>query len=74
MQKFGIIFLPALSTRTIIVAGISLIVLMHYGTIINNLEALHMDKILLSELIERTKNTVRSFEHSQSTSYQYQMA
>ncbi|NQV15483.1 tyrosine-type recombinase/integrase [bacterium] len=33
-----------------------------------------MDKILLSELIKRTKNAVRPFEHSQSTSYQYQMA
>ena len=32
-----------------------------------------MKKTLLSELIEQTKNAVRSFEHSQSTSYQYQM-
>ena len=33
-----------------------------------------MGKILLSELIERTKDLIRSLEHSQSTLYQYQMA
>jgi len=33
-----------------------------------------MDEILLSELIERTKDSIRSFGHSQSTVYQYQMA
>ena len=33
-----------------------------------------MGKILLSELIERTKDSIRSLEHSQSTLYQYQMA
>ncbi|MCJ7483476.1 MAG: site-specific integrase [Thermodesulfovibrionales bacterium] len=32
-----------------------------------------MDAILLSELIEQTKDSIRSFEHSQSTFYQYQM-
>jgi integrase len=32
-----------------------------------------MGEILLSELIERTKDAIRSFEHSQSTIYQYQM-
>jgi integrase len=32
-----------------------------------------MDAILLSELIEKTKASIRSFEHSQSTFYQYQM-
>lgn len=33
-----------------------------------------MDEILLSELIEQTKETIRSFEHSLSTVYQYQIA
>ena len=33
-----------------------------------------MDEISLSELIEQTKESIRSFEHSQSTVYQYQMA
>jgi hypothetical protein len=33
-----------------------------------------MDEILLSELIERTLDSIRSFEHSHSTIYQYQMA
>ena len=33
-----------------------------------------MDEIFLSELIERTRDSIRSFEHSQSTIYQYQMA
>ena len=33
-----------------------------------------MDKIPLSELIERTHDSIRSLEHSQSTIYQYQMA
>jgi integrase len=33
-----------------------------------------MGEILLSELIERTKDSIRSLEHSQSTLYQYQMA
>jgi site-specific recombinase XerD len=33
-----------------------------------------MDEILLSELIEQTKDAIRSFEHSQSTVYQYQIA
>lgn len=33
-----------------------------------------MGEILLSELIEHTKESIRSFEHSQSTVYQYQMA
>ena len=33
-----------------------------------------MDEILLSELIEQTKEFIRSFEHSQSTIDQYQMA
>ena len=32
-----------------------------------------MDAILLSELIEQTKDSIRSFEHSQSTFYQYLM-
>jgi hypothetical protein len=32
-----------------------------------------MDAILLSELIEQTKDSIRSFEHSQSTFYQYRM-
>ncbi len=33
-----------------------------------------MGEISLSELIERTKDSIRSFEHSQSTLYQYQLA
>jgi site-specific recombinase XerD len=33
-----------------------------------------MDKILLSELIERTHDSIRSLEHSQSTIHQYRMA
>lgn len=33
-----------------------------------------MGEILLSELIEQTKESIRSFEHSQSTLYQYQLA
>ena len=33
-----------------------------------------MGEILLSELIEQTKESIRSFEHSQSTVYQYQVA
>jgi site-specific recombinase XerD len=33
-----------------------------------------MGEILLSELIGQTKESIRSFEHSQSTMYQYQMA
>jgi site-specific recombinase XerD len=33
-----------------------------------------MGEITLSELIEQTKESIRSFEHSQSTAYQYQMA
>jgi site-specific recombinase XerD len=33
-----------------------------------------MGEILLSKLIEQTKESIRSFEHSQSTAYQYQMA
>jgi len=33
-----------------------------------------MGEILLSELIERTKDSIHSLEHSQSTLYQYQMA
>ena len=33
-----------------------------------------MGEILLSELIEQTMDSIRSFEHSQSTVYQYQMA
>ena len=33
-----------------------------------------MDEILLSELIEQTKESIRSFKHSQSTLYQYQLA
>jgi site-specific recombinase XerD len=33
-----------------------------------------MDEILLSELIERAKDSIRSLEHSQSTIYQYKMA
>ncbi len=33
-----------------------------------------MGEILLSELIEQTMGSIRSFEHSQSTVYQYQMA
>jgi site-specific recombinase XerD len=32
-----------------------------------------MDDLLLSELIEQTQAAVRSFEHSQSTDYQYQL-
>jgi site-specific recombinase XerD len=32
-----------------------------------------MGEILLSELIEQTMESIRSFEHSQSTVYQYQM-
>ena len=32
-----------------------------------------MDRILLSELIEQAKDSIRSFEHSHSTLYQYQM-
>jgi site-specific recombinase XerD len=32
-----------------------------------------MKEILLSELIEQTSNCIRSFEHSQSTFYQYQL-
>jgi len=32
-----------------------------------------MKEILLRELIEQTSNCIRSFEHSQSTSYQYQL-
>jgi len=32
-----------------------------------------MNEILLSELIEKTENCIRSFEHSQSTLYQYQL-
>ena len=33
-----------------------------------------MKEILLSQLIEQTKEAIQSFEHSQSTSYQYQLA
>lgn len=33
-----------------------------------------MDEILLSELIARTKESIRPFEHSQSTLYQYAIA
>ena len=33
-----------------------------------------MDEILLSELIERTKEAIRPLEHSQSTLYQYQFS
>lgn len=33
-----------------------------------------MDEILLSELIARTKESIRPLEHSQSTLYQYTMA
>jgi len=33
-----------------------------------------MGEIFLSELIERTKDSIRSYEHSQSTMYQYQLA
>jgi site-specific recombinase XerD len=33
-----------------------------------------MGEISLSELIEQTEESIRSFEHSQSTVYQYQMA
>src|ERR1035437_7694185 len=33
-----------------------------------------MGEISLSELIEQTKESIRSFEHSQSTVYQYQVA
>jgi integrase len=33
-----------------------------------------MGEIFLSELIERTKDSIRSCEHSQSTLYQYQLA
>ena len=33
-----------------------------------------MGELLLSELIEQTKVSVRSFEHSRSTDYQYEMA
>jgi hypothetical protein len=46
---------------------------LQYCTKIDNLEAYRMDTILLSELIEQTKDSIRSFEHSQSTFYQYQM-
>jgi integrase len=33
-----------------------------------------MGEISLSELVEQTRESIRSFEHSQSTVYQYQMA
>jgi hypothetical protein len=33
-----------------------------------------MDETVLSELITQTRDSIRSFEHSQSTVYQYQMA
>jgi site-specific recombinase XerD len=33
-----------------------------------------MGELLLSELIKQTRESIRSFEHSQSTVYQYQMA
>jgi site-specific recombinase XerD len=38
------------------------------------MEVLRMKEILLSQLIEQTKEAAQSFEHSQSTSYQYQLA
>jgi len=38
------------------------------------MEVLRMNEILLSKLIEQTKESIHSFEHSQSTVYQYQMA
>jgi site-specific recombinase XerD len=38
------------------------------------MEVLRMKEILLSQLIEQTKEAIHSFEHSQSTIYQYQLA